>query len=95
MPNGKRATARAISRQPRLLSRWRTSRPIADRRPRPQRWHDAVNELLALQSAYNAWLEALPDSLQDTATAEALRTIVDLDLEALSAVTPPRGYGRD
>jgi len=39
--------------------------------------------------------EALPDSLRDTATAEALQTIVDLDLEALAAIEPPRGYGRD
>jgi hypothetical protein len=71
------------------------ARKPADRRPRPQRWHDAVNELLALQSAYARWLEALPDSLRETATAEALQEIVDLDLDALSAVTPPRGYGRD
>jgi hypothetical protein len=45
--------------------------------------------LLELQAAYTAWLEALPDGLRETATAEALRAIVDLDLE------PPRGYGRD
>jgi len=70
-------------------------RKPADRRPRPQRWHDAVNELLALQTAYCAWLEAIPDSLRDTATAEALQAIVELDLEALAAIEPPRGYGRD
>jgi hypothetical protein len=45
----------------------RTRRPI-DRRPRPRRWHDAVDELLALQAAYAAWYEALPDTLQGTAT---------------------------
>ena len=42
-----------------------------------------------------AWLEALPDTLQGTATAEALQAIVDLDLDMLAAIEPPRGYGRD
>jgi hypothetical protein len=41
------------------------------------------------------WLENLPDSLQDAATAEALRTICDLDLSELQAIIPPRGFGRD
>jgi len=62
---------------------------------RPQRWHDAFAELLTLQSAYAAWLEALPDALQGTATADALQAIVELDLETLAAIEPPRGYGRD
>jgi hypothetical protein len=71
------------------------SRKPADRRPRPQRWHDAVTELLALQAAYAAWFEALPESLRGTATADALEAIVELDLDTLAAITPPRGYGRD
>ena len=48
-----------------------------------------------LQAEYEAWLEALPDTLQDTATAEALRTISELDLSELQAIDPPRGFGRD
>src|SRR6476660_2280106 len=36
----------------------------ADRRARPQRWHDAVAELLALQAEYAAWRDALPESLR-------------------------------
>jgi hypothetical protein len=72
----------------------RTRRPL-DRRPRPQGWHDAVAELLALQAAYAAWLEALPEMLRGTATAEALQAIVDLELDDLAAIEPPRGYGRD
>jgi hypothetical protein len=72
----------------------RTRRPV-DRRPRPRRWHDAVAELVALQAAYAAWLDALPDTLQGTATAEALQTIVDLDLDTLATIALPRGYGRD
>lgn len=66
-----------------------------NRRSRPRRWQDAVTELLALQAEYAAWLDALPDSLQDSATAEALQAIVELDLDALASTEPPRGYGRD
>jgi hypothetical protein len=72
----------------------RTRRPV-DRRPRPKGWHDAVRELLELQSAYAAWFDALPKTLKGTATADALQAIVDLDLDALAAIEPPRGYGRD
>ena len=75
-------------------SRPRDRRP-ADRRSRPQRWRDAVAELVALQAEYAAWHAALPDSLQDTATAEILQEIVDLDLDAITDIQPPRGYGRD
>ena len=66
-----------------------------DRRNRTQRWHDAVAELLALQEDYAAWAEALPEALRETATAEALQAIVDLDLADLASIQPPRGYGRD
>jgi hypothetical protein len=41
------------------------------------------------------WLEALPDTLRGTATAAALQVIVDVDLDTLAAIEPPRGYGRD
>ena len=67
----------------------------ADRRSRAQRWRDAVAALLALQAEYRAWLEALPDNLQESATAEAPQAIDDLDLDELAAIEPPRGYGRD
>jgi hypothetical protein len=70
-------------------------RQPADRRTRPQRWNAAVTELLALQAEYAAWADVLPDSLGNTATAEALRAIVDIDLDDLAAIEPPRGYGRD
>jgi hypothetical protein len=72
----------------------RPRRPT-DRRSRPQRWRDAVGTLLALQAEYADWLAALPDGLQDSATADALEAIVDLDLTPLAEVEPPRGYGRD
>jgi hypothetical protein len=72
----------------------RTRRP-ADRRSRPQRWRDAVNELLVLQAGYAEWLTTLPEGLSDSRTAAALEAIVDLDLTDLAACEPPRGYGRD
>ena len=40
-------------------------------------------------------LLGLPDSLRDTATAEALEALADLELTALADIEPPRGYGRD
>jgi len=72
----------------------RTRRP-ANHRSRAQRWRDAIAELLELQSQYAAWLEALPSNLQDSAIAEALQVICDLDLAELQSVDPPRGFGRD
>ena len=64
-------------------------------RSRPQRWRDAVAELLALQAEYAKWLAALPDSLSNSQTAKALEAIVALDLTELADIEPPRGYGRD
>ena len=66
-----------------------------DRRSRARRWHDAVATLIDLQVAYGTWLAALPENQQDSATAEALRMIVELDLSELQAIEPPRGFGRD
>jgi hypothetical protein len=70
-------------------------RRVGDHRSRAQRWNDGVAGLVESQAEYAAWLESLPDSLQDTATAEALRAICDLDLTELQAIIPPRGFGRD
>ena len=33
--------------------------------------------------------------LRDTPTATALQAIVDLDLDELVTIVPPRGFGRD
>ena len=67
----------------------------ARRRSRPQRWHEAIAELLAVQSECAAWLDALPEALRDGATGEALQAIADLDLDELASIEPPRGFGRD
>ena|ERR1700735_2090995 len=71
------------------------TRRSADHRSRARRWNDAVAELTKLQAEYDAWLQNLPENLQDTATAEALRAISELDLSELQATVPPRGFGRD
>jgi hypothetical protein len=70
-------------------------RRAADHRSRAQRWRDAVAALVALQTEYAQWFGALPDPLHNSTTGEALQAIVDLDLDDLLAIEPPRGYGRD
>ena len=66
----------------------------ADRRSRPQRWHDAAAELIKLPADYQQWLDGLPESLADIPTADALRAVCDLDLSSLE-IDPSRGFGRD
>jgi hypothetical protein len=72
----------------------RIRRPV-DRRSRIQRWNDTIAAAVELQAEYAGWLDALPDNQQDSALAEALQAIVELDLSELQAVEPPRGFGRD
>lgn len=72
----------------------RMHRP-ADHRSRAQRWRDVVAELLSLQAQYTEWLDALPTNMHESALADALTEIRDLDLSELEAITPPRGFGRD
>ena len=85
-----RCRAARTSRTPAVRMR----RPL-DHRSRAKRWSAAIAELITLQGQYAAWLEALPENLQDSATAEALLAICDLDLTELEAIVPPRGFGRD
>ena len=40
-------------------------------------------------------LDAIPDTTRDGATAEALQAIVELQLDDIIAIQPPRGFGRD
>jgi hypothetical protein len=65
-----------------------------DRRSRPQRWAEAVETLRQLQGEYQDWLERLPETLQDSALAEKLQEVCDLDLSELD-IDLPIGYGRD
>ena len=86
----RRYRERRKAQQPRLRYR----RP-QDRSSRPQRWQDAVRTLLDLQDEYQAWLDNLPDSLEESALAHKLQAICALDLAELESVEPPRGFGRD
>jgi hypothetical protein len=107
MPRGRKPqgdqTLSNAQRQARYRAHHTAAKPlpaIPFRRPirppsRPQRWSAAVAELIAVQAEYAAWYDALPESLQSSPTAEALRAIVELDLDELAAINPPRGYGRD
>jgi hypothetical protein len=87
-----RYRARHEGDKPRPVVRYR--RPV-DRRTRPQRWNDAAAELIVVQAECAAWWDAMPEGLRDTPTGEALRAIVELDLDAITSVEPPRGFGRD
>ncbi len=107
MPRGCKPTGDHALSNAERQARYRARHPVeataavtrprhpTDRRSRPQRWSDAVAILLALQAEYADWLAALPDSLQHSATADALEAIIDIDLTPLADIEPPRGYGRD
>lgn len=85
----RRYRERCNTQQPRV----RYVRP-ADRRSRPQRWADAVETLRQLQDEYQAWLENLPESLQESELAAKLQQVCELDLDALD-IDLPKGFGRD
>jgi hypothetical protein len=72
-----RGVAEVRGSSPRMTHR------AADHRSRARCWHDAVGELMSLQTQYAAWLEALPTNLQDSSLAE------------IQAIDPPCGFGRD
>jgi len=100
-PEGQAALTNA-ERQARFRARRREQRPPLSikpprpiRRSRSKRWNDALAEMIAVQSECACWLDTLPESLRDSSTAAALQDMIDLDLDAIAAVQPPRGYGRD
>jgi hypothetical protein len=70
-------------------------RRALDYRGRARRWTDHVTGLVEAQVEFAEWLDSLPDNLRDSALAEALQAICDLDLTELQAIIPPRGFGRD
>jgi len=108
MPRGRQPEGETARSNAERQARWRARRrevppaaPVAQP-PRPQRppgrakrWNEALAVLVAVQAECAAWFEKMPDSLRDTAMAEALQEIIDLDLDAIAAVQPPRGFGRD
>jgi hypothetical protein len=100
MPEGSAALSNA-ERQARHRAKRLTPPPLVNKRAQParrsrtRRWSDALTEMIAIQAECAAWFEALPEGLRDSATAAALQEMIDLDLDAIAAVQPPRGYGRD
>src|ERR1700722_8255098 len=70
-------------------------RRAPDHRSRARRWTDNVAGLGEAQAGDAAWLESMRESVENSATAEALRAVCDLDLTELQAIEPPRGFGRD
>jgi hypothetical protein len=71
-------------------------RPV-DRRSKPQRWDDAVAELLRLLDTYQEARDNLPDSLAETAYVEKLDAVIELRelVETLADADLPKGFGRD
>jgi hypothetical protein len=93
---------------------------MAKVKSRPKRWQEAaakaaaawndlqtaLDDLDSLRQEYEEWQGNLPENLQQSALAEKLQTIVDLDIDSakssmddllgeLEAVELPRGFGRD
>ncbi len=100
-PEGEIALSNA-ERQARHRARRLAEQPPAafkrQRTPRQSRrklWNGALAVTMTIQDECAAWLDALPESLRDSATAEALQEAIDLDLDGVAAVQPPLGYGRD
>ncbi len=98
-----------LDRPPQLLAqakrRWRERRaagtPIVryvkaaePKRSRPERWRAAVATLRELQESYQTWRDNLPESLEDSATAELLDAVIAVDLDQLD-IELPTGFGRD
>ena len=56
---------------------------------------DGIRRLLRQQAAladeYAAWCNTLPETLRDSATTEALQAIIELDIDNLPDIEPPRG----
>lgn len=64
---------------------------------RPKRLAVVEAELQSLIKEYEAWLDAMPDNLSESALAEQLQETIDQLQEALDAVAsiePPRGFER-
>jgi hypothetical protein len=101
-PEGKQALSNA-ERQARYRARHQVPQPApvrrhrqpVDRRSLAEQWTATIATLLGLQARYVDWHDALPEGLLDTPTGEALQAIVDLDLDELAGIEPPRGFGRD
>ncbi len=83
--------------------------PARRKASRPARWSDATSravtaleEMQEMQSEYQEWLDTLPDNLQESAVAEKLASVTEIDFDsAIETVSEaedadlPLGFGRD
>ena len=83
--------------------------PSRRMKSRPARWADAASqaitaleELQEMQSEFSDWLETLPDNLRESAVAEKLESVTEIDFDsAIETVREaeeadlPLGFGRD
>ena len=81
------------------MAKSNAERQRRDRRSRPQQWRDALNTIIALRDAWQAWRDAMPETLEASPTAERLDEVLEcleeVDWEHLAALDLPRGFGRD
>ena len=68
----------------------RRHREPVDRRSLAEQWSATIGALLALQTRYVDWHEAVPEGLRDTPTGEALQAIADLETWVRMGAPDPR-----
>ena len=54
-----------------------------------------METLLDLQAEYHAWLDDMPEALQESTTGKRLAAVCELDLDEITSIDLPSGYGRD
>ena len=83
--------------------------PARRMKSRPARWADAAShavpaleEMQEMQSEYQDWLDTLPDNLRESAVAEKLEIITEIDFDSAIETAGeandadlPLGFGRD
>jgi hypothetical protein len=72
----------------------RTPHPV-NHRSRAQCWHDIIARLWHCRPRMLPGWQPLPANLQDSAPAEALQVIRNLNLGEFQAIEPAHGFGRD
>lgn len=98
-----RQYATAAERQRAYIERLKSGSPAAPKRParklsRPKRIEALRAEAEDLLESYEGWMEALPESLQDSEQGQRLQETIDAlqqVTELLSGLEAPRGFGRD
>ena len=97
--NAERQRAYRQRLRDRLAGFTRPVKPSRSRPPsRPTRLQALLDAAVALRDEYDQWMARLPDNLVNSPMGERLTETIDvLDtvVDALAALEPPRGFGRD